>query len=756
MSHANAARTGLRVIHVLAGIVVLFALPVLVGRFVFEAQDERAPSRTTGARTVLLVSLDGTTPRELKRFCLQSATMPLLSELSREATWFDRHWSQCNGTNAAVTSLLTGHYPRNHGVGSLRDLGRARLSARAETIATDLAAAGFRGFGAYSLPQLDPRVSGLERGFEAFDGPPFEDSPTMRPAVETVRSWIALARETLEGGEPVFGFLQLGDALEDGRPPSLTGTGAILARHLQPFRDALPDVAEALELAQDDPAAAFAELEASFGRRRGHPAHVALGAATREARFAYLDQALRELFAALSETGRRADAVVCVTGAVGRTGAGRARFDPERLNVPFLLRLPDEPRGQTVHALSRAIDVRATLLDALRLAERAADGTSLRPLIGAASGEPTRHLHEQVLFEDSSLGSHGAVDDFWLVSSVPNTPPVSLADGTPAPAPAEIPPVPRARLEATRAVVESFGRRTPVVLALNPGTERAVEAKLSAWGALWTAGEVRGRGAEVIGARAATLFEKERSSVRVRLTAPDPEHGLARLELGADRRAAPFRLDLREAGTLDESSIWIGDRTLDRVALPRVPAALAERWPADEEPVVHVAHESGRWFRIDVDGGAGRAVELLIALVPLGGAMPELAVEDAPELSIDRVPGRPDCAWVRGTTPLTVRVQRGGRQELALAAEVDGVQVRASRMRSGDRRFADAESVSLCIPDWMPGVHDSLEVQLEPDWRAPEPGALWLRRVPSRLYPPEDLVLSASQRAACERLGELE
>ena len=125
-SRNEVERTSLRVIHWIAGLVVLFGLPALVAIFVYEAGDGGGRIRLRGARTVVLVSLDGTTPRELQRYCLQGTAMPALGSFAKDATWFDRHWSQCNGTNAATTSLLTGHYPRNHGVGSLRDVGRVR------------------------------------------------------------------------------------------------------------------------------------------------------------------------------------------------------------------------------------------------------------------------------------------------------------------------------------------------------------------------------------------------------------------------------------------------------------------------------------------------------------------------------------------------------------------------------------------------------------------------------------------------------
>ena len=146
------ARRPLAALHLLAVAVGLVGMSIVLAWTMGNALRGTTPSGdSTGSGpstdTVVMFVLEEVGPETLEKFALNSNLMPNLSALARESTWFHRHWAQCNATNAAFATLLTGRYASRLGLGELTRRGRESLSGEARLLSEDFDQAGFRCFG---------------------------------------------------------------------------------------------------------------------------------------------------------------------------------------------------------------------------------------------------------------------------------------------------------------------------------------------------------------------------------------------------------------------------------------------------------------------------------------------------------------------------------------------------------------------------------------------------------------------------------
>jgi choline-sulfatase len=114
---------------------------------------------------VLLITLDTTRADALGAYGAPGGSTPILDGLARDAIVFERAWTPVPLTLPAHASLLTGLYPRSHGV---RRNGRFRLPANTPTLATVLRSAGYATAAFVSTAVLD-RAYGLDAGFGLYD-----------------------------------------------------------------------------------------------------------------------------------------------------------------------------------------------------------------------------------------------------------------------------------------------------------------------------------------------------------------------------------------------------------------------------------------------------------------------------------------------------------------------------------------------------------------------------------------------------------
>lgn len=114
---------------------------------------------------VLLLTLDTTRADALGAYGAAPGSTPRLDDLASRSIVFDRAWTTAPLTLPAHASLLTGLYPRSHGVRRNADF---RLPEGTQTLASMLREAGYATAAFVSSIVLD-RGFGLDTGFDLYD-----------------------------------------------------------------------------------------------------------------------------------------------------------------------------------------------------------------------------------------------------------------------------------------------------------------------------------------------------------------------------------------------------------------------------------------------------------------------------------------------------------------------------------------------------------------------------------------------------------
>ena len=295
------------------------------------------PRRGNGT-SVVLITLDAARADRLGSYGGGVRT-PHLDGLARDGVRFEQAYTPAPLCLPAHASILTGRWPRSHGV---RTAAQDLAPGGGATAAELFKRAGYRTAAVVSSTLMD-RSHGLARGFDEY----LDDlnEPGKRPGrgerenaekvVDRALGWLAAA-----GPEPVFLWVHLSDAKAPHQPP-------------------------------EDLAAEYA----------GRPY---------EGEIAALDRAVGRLRAKVGESRPRS--IVALTsdhgdalGDHGEDGFGYFLYGATT-RVPLLIALPPgQPRGVEVKALVRSIDLLPTLLDLCGLRVPRLDGRSLLPLISGRS-----------------------------------------------------------------------------------------------------------------------------------------------------------------------------------------------------------------------------------------------------------------------------------------------------------------------------------------------------------------------------------
>lgn len=136
---------------------------------------------------------------------------PFLTDRHRRTLWTPAPW-----TFPAVTSLLTGRYPNEHGAmrgGDEADTGASdltvppKLSAEATTLADALAGAGYDTYGAFAFHMPFFALSGRFERHALYDDAPADE------LVSDYLEW------RVDAGDRTFAYLHLGDLHEPVDPP---------------------------------------------------------------------------------------------------------------------------------------------------------------------------------------------------------------------------------------------------------------------------------------------------------------------------------------------------------------------------------------------------------------------------------------------------------------------------------------------------------------------------------------------------------
>ena len=309
-------------------------------------------------RSVVLVTLDTVRADRLEPYGARDAETPTLAALGAEGVVFEHAFAAAPVTLPAHATLLTGLHPPQHGV---RHNGIHRLGAEATTLAERLAERGYRSAAFVSAAVLERRF-GLDQGFDLYDADLSRGRPRApravaeRPAGATVDAALAWLEGLPEDERPLFLWVHLYDPHADYEPPEPYATR---------FRDRPYD-------------GEIAYADAELARLLDHP---------RLAPERAVALVVGDHGESLGEHGEPTHAMLV--------------YDAT-LRIPWIVRLPEGPRGLRIAGPAAQVDLVPTVLDLLGLPvpeelpgesqvpamEGAAPGSEPAPEGPALAGEP--------------------------------------------------------------------------------------------------------------------------------------------------------------------------------------------------------------------------------------------------------------------------------------------------------------------------------------------------------------------------------
>jgi arylsulfatase A-like enzyme len=315
---------------------------------------------------IILVTLDTTRADHVSSYGYARRTTPALDRLAASGARFARAVSPMPTTDPAHATMLTGLYPRTHGI---RQNGERMTRPDAATLATWARGAGYRTAAFTSRKHLRPSELGLA-GFEHESGP----QEFARPGIETLaeaRLWLRL-----HAHEPFFVWLHLFEPHWPYEPP---------AGHAMPF---LPSQTIALPRIGRLPPA-----------RPLSPDLIATLVNLYDGEIAYMDALVADVLAWIGERLPAGDPPLIVV--VGDHGEAMGEleqrlgfaFDHGKwlyqgiLQVPFVVHWEGRiTPGRVVDAPAELVDLAPTLFDLLGVEGFQTQGRSLVPDISDGAG----------------------------------------------------------------------------------------------------------------------------------------------------------------------------------------------------------------------------------------------------------------------------------------------------------------------------------------------------------------------------------
>jgi arylsulfatase A-like enzyme len=188
------------------------------------APEDSAPSRPC----ILLVTVDTLRADALGCYGNATARTPRLDRLAAEGVRFTEVWTVCPLTLPAHATILTGLLPPEHGLRDNDPPSPLPPPDRRDyaTLAEELGGGGYATAAFVSASVVAART-GLDQGFEVYDGPEEGVPGALRYSERTGRDTVRLAAEWIrDAGEPFFCWVHLFDPHDPYDPPEPFGTAA--------------------------------------------------------------------------------------------------------------------------------------------------------------------------------------------------------------------------------------------------------------------------------------------------------------------------------------------------------------------------------------------------------------------------------------------------------------------------------------------------------------------------------------------------
>ena len=308
---------------------------------------------------LLLVSIDALRPDRLEAYGYDRPTSPFLAELAARGVVFENAFCNTHGTTQSHTTILSGLYQEQHGVGmasSGSGIAANRIPDAVALLPEILREHGYSTIGVTDRGNAAGSF-GFSRGFDRFDD-------RGGGIVKVARRALRFVEEALPEKKPIFVFLHTYEVHSPYRPP--------------------PEVRAMLGVPDDTPEASSEWLLERIGDAASLPPG-ALDALSQlyDAEIRHTDDELRALFADLDARGFFENAVVLVTSDHGEEFGEhggllhRGLLYDELLRVPLLLEGTGIAPASVEEPVS-SIDIAPTLLAAAGVpAPESMEGRSL-------------------------------------------------------------------------------------------------------------------------------------------------------------------------------------------------------------------------------------------------------------------------------------------------------------------------------------------------------------------------------------------
>jgi choline-sulfatase len=342
------------------------------------------PAPNQRPRNVIVYLVDALRADHLGCYGYGRPVSPRVDAFAREAVLFRHTVAQSSWTRPATTTLLTGLFPRTHGVNGKRDV----LAGEAVTLAERLREQGYRTAGFVTNGNV-ARSFGLGQGFETYELLPQKHSAATDVNAEAA-GWL---QNQWKRDAPFFLYLHTVEPHAPYTPPL-----PFRQRFAPGVRDEGLTRMNVLKRLEEGRIAATPEL-----RRNLLDLY--------DSEIAANDAAFGELLDLLGRRGILEDTVIVFVSDHGEEFLEHGGWEhgrtlhAEMLDVPLIVRVPGLKSGKVVQRQVQQADVVPTVLDLLGLPVAAGvDGRSLVPWI-AGDGPAGEDPAETAAF--SWLDQHG-------------------------------------------------------------------------------------------------------------------------------------------------------------------------------------------------------------------------------------------------------------------------------------------------------------------------------------------------------------
>jgi len=375
--------------------------------FALSCADSSAPEYTGPYKHVLLITMDTTRADHLGCYEPGCELTPNIDALAADGVRFEHATSAAPSTLASHTSLMTGLYPRRHGVA------RNGFMVNQENVllAEVLGQAGFHCAGCIGSFALDEMFD-FNQGFEFWDQEfqidfDVEHADQNQRRAQAVTDAVLAHVDRVGSSQRLFLFAHYFDVHAPYDAPESFASRYALAGGLQ--SSTLGDIKAQETLHQERIGERRAVFDVGLNRAlaKGDDGSALPGdeelAALYSAEVAYTDFHIGRLLDGLEQRGILQDCIVILTADHGETFWEHGDFwhhgvwvYETNVHVPFIIRLPDgRGRGTLVKQPVSGTDLFPTLLDLLGIAlPEELDGISLVPAIDGL-GAPLRPIFSE-------------------------------------------------------------------------------------------------------------------------------------------------------------------------------------------------------------------------------------------------------------------------------------------------------------------------------------------------------------------------